>query len=302
MFLASSVLVLSLLQQIEEASHAEPPIFQVETLLSTARLLRPETYPNQRRAFIESALRINAAIRDEPSRITIKTNAAHLLAVQDRAEARRLCREIPVREAVRCWILVDPLEGLGAMAFPQDHTADEAKFLLSASEILAAADTARAMELMEKLAKRIAKKPPIKPKRTEVNPAIKRRMDRADRDDISDIERSLLFREVLDESDTIEDITERLIHQGAIAVWFAANREEATASLTAAKLHRTFADACKCEDAQCDSIEGRADCSSNIDSFVWYLAEQKVDPTALRIRHPSLAAHALVHKLKEALP
>ena len=52
-----------------------------------------------------------------------------------------------------------------------------------------------------------------------------------------------------------------------ILVWFAANREEATASLTAAKLHKTFAEACKCEDAQCDSIEGRAGCSDNIDVF-----------------------------------
>ena len=33
MLLATSVLVLTPLQQIEEAAHAEPPIFQVETLL-----------------------------------------------------------------------------------------------------------------------------------------------------------------------------------------------------------------------------------------------------------------------------
>ena len=61
---------------------------------------------------------------------------------------------------------------------------------------------------------------------------------------------------------------------------FCANGEEAMASFTAAKLHKTFAEACKCEDAQCDSIEGRAGCSDTIDVFTQYLAEQKVDAAA----------------------
>ena len=49
------------------------------------------------------------------------------------------------------------------------------------------------------------------------------------------------------------------------------------------------------------SIEGRAGCSDNIDGFAQYLAEQKMYPASLRIRHPSLAARAPVFKLKEIL-
>ena len=142
-------------------------------------LLPLTEYAAERRAFIASALRINAAIRDGRSQIDFQTRGAKLLAVQDRGEARRFCREIRGREAIPCWSVVDPPEG----------------------------------------------------------PRV-------------------------------------------IAVWFAANGEEATASLTAAKLHKTFAEACKCEDAQCDSIEGRAGCSDNIDGVAQYLAEQKVDAAA----------------------
>jgi len=299
MLLASSALVLTLLQQIEEASHAEPPVFQVETLLNTAGLLPAKDYAEQRSDFIKSALRITAAIRDQSSRDIFKAHAAHLLFAHDRPEAVRICREISGRQAISCWSIVDPLEGLRSIAYPKDRTEEEAKFLLEASTVLAAKDSTRAKEMLDKVQKQAEKKPAPKVKRKEAGPAIKAKMDRADRDEISDLERSLLFREVLEVSDTIEDFTDRMLHEGAIAVWFATKREEATASLTAAKLHKTFAEACKREDAQCDSIEGRADCSDNIDIFVQYMAEQKVDPAALRIRHPSLAARALVYKLKE---
>ena len=301
MLLASSALVLTLLQQIEEASHAEPPIFQVETLLATAALLSAAAYPEPRREFIDNALRAISGVRDERSRYRFQTNAAHLLFIQAPGEAARLCREIPGRASIACWSLVDPVEGVRAIAYAGDDSEAEAKFLLEASEILATADNARAATLLGKLQQ--AGKTPTgkKPKRIPVSPAITKKMDRADDEAIGDAERSRLFREVLDESDSIEDITERLAHQAAITTWFAGNREEGTAALAAVKLHKTFAGVCKCEDAQCDSIEGRAECSENIDFFVAFLAEQKIDPAVLRIRHPSLAARALVVKLKESL-
>ena len=65
MLLAVSALVLSLLQQIEEASHAEPPVFQVETLLQTANLLPAGP---ERRSILDAAIRANAAVRDTESR------------------------------------------------------------------------------------------------------------------------------------------------------------------------------------------------------------------------------------------
>ena len=102
------------------------------------------------------------------------------------------------------------------IVFPTDHSEEERKFLLAAQ------NSERAKTILNKLPKPVQKKPVEK-------------MDRADRDDSSAVEKSLLFRELLDESDWIEDLTERLTHQGAIAVWVAANREEATASLTAAR-------------------------------------------------------------------
>jgi hypothetical protein len=298
MLLAASALVLTLLQQIEEASHAEPPIFQVETLLATARLLPASGYATPRREFIDNALRAITGVRDERSRFRFQTDAAHLLFSQAPGEAARLCREIPGRASISCWSLVDPLEGIRAVAYAEEHSEAEAKFLVEASETLAAADKARADKLLAGLAKKPAAK---KVKRIPVSPVITKKMDRADDETVSDTERSRLFCEVLDESDSIEDITERLTHQAAIAAWFAGNREEATAALAAVKLHKTFAEACKCEDAQCDSIDGRAECSENIDFFAAFLAEQKIDPAVLRIRHPSLAARALVVKLKESL-
>lgn len=86
------------------------------------------------------------------------------------------------------------------IVFPTDHSEEERKFLLAAQ------NSERAKTILNKLPK---------PKRAAVSPAFKQKMDRADR---------------------IEDLTERLMHQGVIAVWFAANREEATASLTARAL------------------------------------------------------------------
>ena len=60
MLLAVTALVLSLLQQIEEASHAEPRVFQVETLLQTAALLPAGA---ERQAMIAAAL--NAGVPQE---------------------------------------------------------------------------------------------------------------------------------------------------------------------------------------------------------------------------------------------
>jgi len=301
MLLATSALILTLLQQIEEAAHAEPPIFQVETLLGTAALLPAARYPEPRREFIDSALRAIGGVRDERSRYRFQTNAAHLLLIQAPSEAARLCREIPGRASIACWSLVDPIEGIRAIAYVEEHSEAEAKILVEASGILAAADKVRAATLLGKLQQ--AGKSPAgkKPKRIPVSPAITKKMDRADDEATGDAERSRLFREVLDESGSIEDVTERLAHQAAITAWFAGNREEGTAALAAVKLHKTFAGVCKCEDAQCDSMEGRAECSENIDFFVAYLAERKIDPAVLRIRHPSLAARALVVKLRESL-
>jgi hypothetical protein len=301
MLLATSALVLTLLQQIEEASHAEPPIFQVETLLATAKLLPASGYGEPRREFIDNALRAITGVRDERSRYQFQTAAAHLLLAQAPAEASRLCREIPGRASIPCWSLVDPLEGVRAVAYAEEHSEAEAKFLLEASETLAAADKARAATLLGNLQKAAKKPAAKKAKRIPVSPAIAKKMERVDDDAVGDAERSRLLREVLDVSDSIEDIPERLTHQAAITAWFAGNREEATAALAAVKLHKTFAEACQCEDGQCDSIEGRAECSENIDFFAGYLSEQKIDPAVLRIRHPSLAARALVVKLKESL-
>lgn len=268
MLLATSAVVLSLLQEIEAASHAEPPLFQIETLLETAKLLPAQTYGKQRREVLESAVRLNAGIRDEASRYLFLTEVALLLTKQDPDEARRLCRQIPAESARRCWEGVDPEEGkrLSAAAQPKPKA-----------------------------------KEPEKPKAVPVKPELQAKMTRAENESLPVTTRSQLYREVLDESESIEDPLERLMHQGYIAAWFASQREEATAALAAAKLQKSFAEFCRCEDAQCDSVEGRADCSELVSNFVEYLAQQKIDPAVLAIRHPTVAARVLVFKLKEAL-
>ena len=68
------------------------------------------------------------------------------------------------------------------IAFPTDHSEEERKFLLAAQ------NSERAKTILNNLPK---------PKRAAVSPAIKQKMDRADRDDISNVEKLLLFREVL---------------------------------------------------------------------------------------------------------
>lgn len=327
MILAASALVLALLQQIEEASFAEPPVFQVSTLLSATELLPPDRYPDERFGLIQSAVRANAAIRDPRSRYVFLTNAATLLAAQDREEARRFCREIPAEAASRCWSRVDPLEGLRAAvfpgrevlelvtanpellgpllaAFPDKPSKEQAHVLREAAKLAAphnAALAAEALETLRRAAIAEDRTPPEKKKDIPVSAEIREKMDRADNEALPASEKSALYRAVLDASGSIDGLEDRLAHQGFIAAWFAGNGEESTAALAAAMLQKTFAEACRCEDAQCDSIEGRAGCSDNIDTFVEYLAEQKIDPAALRIRHPSLAARVLVRKLKEAL-
>ena len=289
MLLAVSALVLSLLQQIEEASHAEPPVFQVETLLNTADLLPPGP---ERRRILDAAIRANSAVRDTESRAAFQTAVVRLLVKQDATTVARLCRELEGSPAVRCWILVDEREAVRRLSYIDEWHAE-------ASIVLTSGTGARA--LLEKWEKKQRSPEPQKKKQAGPSADITRKMDRVDKDDVAEAEKSRLLREVLEASDSIEDIVERLMHQGFITAWFAGHGEEGTAALAAVKLHKTFAETCRCEDGQCDSIAGRADCSSNIDFFVEYLAEQKIDPAILRIRHPSLAARALVVQLKEAL-
>lgn len=270
MLLETSALVLSLLQDIEAASHAEPPVFQMETLLETARLLPAGTYGKQRREFLESAVRLNAGIHDEASRYLFLTEVALLLTTQDAEEAGRLCRQIPAESAKRCWEGVDPEEGKRLPAAAPQKQKPKAK-------------------------------EPEKPKQARVPAALQAKMNRSEDESLPATTRSQLYREVLDESESIADPLERLMNQGYIAAWFAAQREEATAALAAAKLQKSFAEFCRCEDVQCDSVEGRADCSELVSDFVEYLAQKKIDPAVLAIRHPTVAARVLVYKLKEAL-
>ncbi len=299
MMLAAAITVVALLEQIERASHAEPPVFQVETLLMTAERLPVEKYGSERREFLVAARRVSAAVRDEASRAVFQIGAARLMAMQDKEEAAQWCREMTGEAAVRCWGPVDALEGARALQALEKRDELQA----AARDAVAAGDEKAAEAVLGKWQKQA--KPLVEQKKKEkpkpVGRAVKERMDRIDEDDTTDVERSRLLREVMDLSETIEDVSERLVHEGVIAAWFAEHREEATAALAAAKLHRTFADVCQCEDGQCDSIAGRAECSENIDYFVEYLAERKVDPAALRIRHPSLAARALLQQLKEAV-
>jgi hypothetical protein len=283
--LAEAALVLALLDRIEQASHAEPPVFQIATLIETARLLPVKPFGDRRREFLEQARRISAAIRHEPSRAVFQIETAHLLHPQDPAEAARWCRQLRAEAAARCWEPIDPVEAVRA---------------LRAVETDAEAAAAILKE-WKKTAKPLVEQQRKEPKSPGVSEAIRTREARTERDDATDAEKSRLYREILELTETIENITERLTYEAAIAVWFAEHGEEAAGMLAADKLHRTFAHVCQCEDGLCDSIAGRAECSENIDFFVEYLADKKVDHAALRIRHPSVAARALVFQLKETL-
>lgn len=334
MLLAATAL-LALLDQIEQAASAEPPLFQVETLLQAADALDDTTH---RRRFLDGALAAMSGLRHEPSRYTFQAAAAQLMSRDDFEEASRLCRQIPVaqRAKSRCWLfLIEQSKGRrsvyeealqdGAFYLPpivkvldtrlmsllmtsfprRDASYADVQLLQQCAKAVAGFNPALAEEALALLPEKLPEAPkrtPPKPK--PVNDALtiaKPLMDRADEDSVTDEERSRLFRRVLDMSDDIADLTERMMHQGVIAAWYASHGEEAVAARAAAMLHKTFEIACRCEDIQCDSLEDRVDCSDSIDTFAEFLHEQKVDFTSLRIRHPSLAARTLIVKLKEAL-
>ncbi len=283
--LAEAALILTLLERIEQASHAEPPVFQIATLIESARVLPIKDFGPRRREFLEQARRISAAVTHEPSRAVFQIETAHLMKMQDPDEAARWCRQLRGEAAARCWEPLDAIEAVRALRGVETDAEAAAAILKD----------------WKKTAKPLVDQQRKEAKKPGVSEAIRVRENRADRDDVSDAEKSRLYREILEMSESIENITERLTYEAAIAVWFAEHGEEAAGMLAADKLHRTFAHICQCEDGLCDSIAGRAECSENIDFFVEYLAEKKVDPAALRIRHPSVAARALVFQLKETL-
>lgn len=330
MLLAATAL-LALLDQIEQAASAEPPLFQVETLLQAADVLDDTTH---RRRFLDGALAAMSGLRHEPSRYTFQAAAAKLLSRDDFEEAARLCRQIPVaqRAKSRCWqflierrkvyeealqdgayylpsivkVVDTRLMSLLMTSFPKrDPSYDDVQLLRQCAKAVAAFNPALADEALALLPEKLPEAPKrAPPKPPPVNDALaiaKPLMDRADADGTTDAEKSLLFRRVIDISDDISDLTERMMHQGFIAAWYAAHGEEAVAARAAAMSHKTFELACKCEDIQCDSLEERADCSDMIDTFAKHLHDNQVDYASLRIRHPSLAARTLIVKLKEAL-
>jgi len=334
MLLAATAL-LALLDQIEQAASAEPPLFQVETLLQAADALTDSAH---RRRFLDGALAAISGLRHEPSRYAFQAGAARLMARDDFEEATRLCRQIPAVHSAksRCWVfLIDHSKGQrklyeealqdGAYYLPsivkivdtrlmsllmtefprRDPSYADVQLLQQCAKAVAASNPALAEEALALLPKKLPEAPkraPPKPKpANDTLPVVKPLMDRADEESVTDAERSRLFRRVLDISDDIADINERMMHQGAIAAWYAAHGEEAVGARAASMLHKTFELACKCEDIQCDSLEERADCSDSIDTFAEFLHEQQVDYAALRIRHPSLAARTLIVKLKEAV-
>jgi len=327
MLLAATAL-LALLDQIEQAASAEPPLFQVETLLQAADALTDTAH---RRRFLDGALAAISGLRHEPSRYAFQAGAARLMARDDFEEATRLCRQIPAAQKAksRCWVfLIDHSKGQrnlyeealqdGAYYLPsivkivdtrlmsllmtefprRDPSYEDLQLLQQCAKAVAESNPALAEEALALLPKKLPEAP--KPA-NDTLPVVKPLMDRADEESVTDAERSRLFRRVLDISDDIADINERMMHQGAIAACYAAHGEEAVGARAASMLHKTFELACKCEDIQCDSLEERADCSDSIDTFAEFLHEQQVDYAALRIRHPSLAARTLIVKLKEAV-
>jgi hypothetical protein len=336
MLLAATAL-LALLDQIEQAASAEPPLFQVETLLQAADAL---TDPTHRRRFLDGALGAMGGLRHEPSRYTYQAAAAKLMSRDDFEGAARLCRQIPAAQEAksRCWkFLIESshsqehrhlyeealqdgayllpsivkfvdtrLMSLLMASFPRRNPSyEDVQLLQRCAKAVAGWNPALAEEALALLPEKL----PDAPKRTPPKPApvndalpiVKPLMDRADDESATDAERSRLFRRVLDISDDIANLTERMMHQGAIAAWYASHGEEAVAARAAAMLHKTFELACRCEDIQCDSLPDREDCSDSIDTFAAFLLDNKVDYTSLRIRHPSLAARTLIVKLKEAL-
>ncbi|MCX6607324.1 MAG: hypothetical protein NTV52_27585 [Acidobacteria bacterium] len=336
-FAASATLILRLLQQVEDAAHIEPPLFQIETLLQTAALLPPKTYSQPRREILAEITRLLPSIRHPESRHVLTTRLAAAWAPQDRAEALRLCSEIPAAAATQCWdrltqvlpdkravillglragalvpaavdlIKAEPAEGAEPLsllmrAHPPDPPPAQRKLLHSAALALAPHNAALAAEALALLGPPLPEPPPTKnPKPAPTPAAITQKMDLADAETTTKPEISRLFREVLTVADQIPDLQERMLHQAVIAIWFAENNEEAAASNAASLLHATFAATCQCEDVQCDSLVGRRECSDNIDAFVKLLREKKVDPAVLRLRHPSIAARNALFALQEAL-
>jgi len=303
MLLAATAL-LALLDQIEQAASAEPPLFQVETLLQAADALTDTAH---RRRFLDGALAAISGLRHEPSRYAFQAGAARLMARDDFEEATRLCRQIPAAQKAksRCWVfLIDHSKGQrnlyeealqdGAYYLPsivkivdtrlmsllmtefprRDPSYEDLQLLQQCAKAVAESNPALAEEALALLPKKLPEAP--KPA-NDTLPVVKPLMDRADEESVTDAERSRLFRRVLDISDDIADINERMMHQGAIAACYAAHGEEAVGARAASMLHKTFELACKCEDIQCDSLEERADCSDSIDTFAEFLHEQQVD-------------------------
>lgn len=94
---AADSLVPRRVDELRQAAQSEPPLFQLDTLLSAAELLEDKAHAKLRRELIEDARTRIAALRDPESRFQLLTGAANLLAPLDRREAERICREIPPR-------------------------------------------------------------------------------------------------------------------------------------------------------------------------------------------------------------
>jgi hypothetical protein len=82
-------------------------------------------------------------------------------------------------------------------------------------------------------------------------------------------------------------------------LWIFGLKEQA--GRAAALLQDSFENLCRCDNAACDSLEGRHNCPEMVQNFAEYLYEEQLPPAGLGLSHRSLRARMLMFDLFEAL-
>lgn len=118
------------------------------------------------------------------------------------------------------------------------------------------------------------------------------------RDDFSELQQGMIAVEAMAASEKMDRTDgDRLMVYSMLARDFSKRGDRRHAERAARLLAESFTAVCRCEDASCDSLEGREDCAEVIESFVEYLEVEGVPVEDLNIQHPSLSARLALREL-----
>lgn len=126
-------------------------------------------------------------------------------------------------------------------------------------------------------------------------------IDLSRRKEASAAQAAVVGAEALAISPRVKDTDTRLVAQAMLTRDAVLRGDDTLASSGARLLSESFDFVCRCETSACDSLEGREECASMIETFAEYLDEHQIAPETLRLYHPSLKARLLLLELKRLL-